>query len=103
MNVLSDRVIDSSDYVEAYTGKYFFTVDTLDDAIFALNFNCIYPSRGYKLTEIEKVPASANVVFVRFALSKNSGEYETRIMTVQKKYLKRFTRFLTTENKQNQQ
>ena len=98
MKFITDDVLYGRTYVNAYTGKYFVgAVDTYEECRQACASECIYISKGYKLSEISKIPETANCVLVQFSKETNYTEYEYKIMTVQKKYLRRFLKNLIEE------
>jgi hypothetical protein len=96
MKFITDEVLYGSKYVEAYTGLYYYQpeVSTCEECRRACASSSIYISKGYKLTEIDKIPETANCVLVQFSKEEDYTEPDYRIMTVQKKYLKRFLKNL---------
>ena len=94
MKFITDEVLYGSKFVEAYTSFYYFQTSTYEECRRACASSCIYISKGYKLTEIDKIPETANCVLVQFSKEEDYTEPDYRIMTVQKKYLKRFLKNL---------
>ena len=96
MKFICDEILNASTYTMAYTEKYFFDCSTYKECRNCLESEHIYISKGYRLTESDKVP-DMNCVIVEFSREDNRLLSEYRIMTVQKKYLKRFLRVLEEE------
>ena len=94
MTFITDDVIYASTYVEAYTGKYFFNVSTYKECQAACASEGIYISKGYRLSEIDKVPTDMNCILVQFSKESDYTEHDYLIMTIQKKYLSRFKKNL---------
>lgn len=89
MNILSNRVLDAGEFVEAYLGMYCVPADTFNECKNILCSNGVFITNGYKLTDIPKL-AQGNYVIVQFSTEKNYIVYEYRVMPIQKKYLSSF-------------
>lgn len=92
--IISDNILYSSQFVEYYTGKYFFRCATFNEVKQCLASEFIFVNKGFKLTEMQnmfgKVPDDTPCVIVQFSKEENYTEYEYRIMRIQKRYIKRF-------------
>lgn len=87
---ICDNVITASQYLECYTDKYYSGCDTFEEAKSCALQNNIRLSNGWRLSEIDQVPANTACVLVEFSTEWNYSDHEYRIMPVQKKYLSRF-------------
>lgn len=88
---VSDKLLFANEFVEYYTGLYFFHCDTLKEAKNCLSSENIWIGDGYELTEIDGIKLSDGYfVLVEFSTDDGFTRHEIRIMRVQKKYLKRF-------------
>ncbi len=95
MRFITDNPLYPSQYAEAYTGMYFTRCDTYAECQRACASYHIYISKGYHLTDMDKIPENANCVLVNFSTEEDYTKYDWRIMTIQKKYLSRFKKNLT--------
>ena len=94
MRFISDIPLYPNQYAEAYTSMYFTRCDTYKECQRCCASYNIYISKGYHLSEIDKIPENANCVLVNFSTEEDYTKYDWRIMTVQKKYLERFKKNL---------
>ena len=95
--IICNNMLYGSTYAEAYSGKYFFQCDTYDEVKKCLMSQSIYISKGKKMSELTPADIEAKdkfYVLVEFSREENYTEHDLLFMTVQKKYMKRFTRFL---------
>ena len=102
--IISDEILYASQFVEYYTGKYFFNCDTLQEVKTIMAFENIYISDGEKLNKIpeilNKAPEDAFFVIVQFSKEENYTEHEYRLMRVQKRYIKRFIKAMKEDCKE---
>lgn len=100
--IISDEILSASQFVEYYTGKFFFNCDTLQEVKTIMAFENIYISDGKKLNKIpetfNKAP-DAFFVIVQFSKQENYTEHEYRLMRIQKRYIKRFLKAMKEEDK----
>lgn len=98
---VSNKLLTAKQFVEYYTGLYFPYCDTLKEAKNCLSSENIWIGDGCKLTEIDKIKLSnGNFALVEFSTNDNYARYEIRIMRVQKRYLKRFLRNMTADERE---
>ena len=102
-NVLSNQILTARNYAEAYSGRYFAPCDTYEEVKKCLASCGIYISKGIRLKDFgpaEDLKCAKDgmcYVLVQFSTEENYTEYEYLWMSVQKKYRKRFERYLREE------
>ena len=94
--IISDDILYASQFVQYYTGKFYFNCDTLQEVKNIMAFENIYISDGVELSDIPKTlikaPEDASFVIVQFAIRENYTKQEYRLMRIQKKYVRRFVK-----------
>lgn len=100
-NIISNRIIYPTAYVEALTGQYPLRCDTIDETINHLHAQHVYTSTGYDLKSLpelfaknEKSDAEKYYIFVEFSLEEKYTDHEVRLMPVQKRYLARVRKYM---------
>lgn len=95
MNIICNKIISASTFVECYTGKYFTNTSTFKETKQRLMSCGINLGDGYRLSEFDKIKDDdGEYIVVSFSEEENYVEYEYRIMFIQKKYRNRFKRHL---------
>lgn len=94
--IISDNILYASQFVQYYTGKFYFNCDTLNEVKNIMAFENIYISDGVELSNIPKTlikaPEDASFVIVQFATREDYTKQEYRLMRIQKKYVRRFVK-----------
>ena len=101
MGVISNKVLYAYDYAAAYTGCYFSYCDTYNECARCCLSRGISISKPITLMDFsQKYDPDKNYVLVCFSTPKDFTDYHYCYMTIQKKYLKRFEKYLDDKSKE---
>lgn len=90
MRFLSDNILSTWEFVEAYTGR-FYPMYYYDEAKQVLDKYHISLNKGYKITDIPKLAKTdSSYVIVGFGMD------DFRVMLVPKNHVKSFEQYLST-------
>lgn len=99
--IITDKILNSRQFAEYYTGLYFMQCDTFQEVKSCIASSYIFISDGYNLSDIPKalseLPEDAATVIVQFSSEEDYTRHEYRLMRIQKKYLKRFLKNMKTD------
>ena len=95
---ITDKVITAGTYALCYSGQYFVHCDTYKECQMKLTSEHIYVPKGMPITKLTADDiAKKNLIIVQFSKEECFTDHDYLVMTVQKKYLKRFLKRLEEE------